>query len=121
AGFITLDDDAKQALDASVKNVKEYKKKIKIVEIDAAQIIPTKDDYNAYITNTNRILEAKITPNRLAQESAESPYANIIAVKADNKDNPNIRKLVKVLQSEKVRKFIEDKYDGAVIPAALKK
>ena len=121
SGFITLDDEAKEALDASVKNVKEYKKKIKIVEIDAAQVIPTREDYDAYITNTNRILEAKITPNRLAQESAKSPYANIIAVKSDRKNDANIKKLVKVLQSEKVRKFIEEKYDGAVIPAALKK
>lgn len=120
AGFITLDDSAKQALDASVNNVKEYLKKIKIVEIDAAQIIPTRDDYDAYITNTNRILEAKITPDRLAQESAKSPYANIITVREEDKDNPYIKKLVKVLQSEKVRKFIEDNYDGAVIPAAVK-
>ncbi len=116
-GFITLDDSVDGALTATVADIKEYNKDIKIIEIDSDQIIPTKADYDFFIVNTNKALEANITSTKLFAESAkDNPYANIIAVRAEDKDNPAIQKLVEALQSEETRQYIEDTYDGAVIP-----
>ncbi|MBE5856516.1 MAG: metal ABC transporter substrate-binding protein [Lachnospiraceae bacterium] len=115
-GFITLADDAKDSLSASVSDITEYLIPLEIVELDSAQIIPTKDDYDFFITNTNKALEAKITSNKLFSEGADSPYSNIIAVRSEDKDNPAIKALVEALLADDTQKFIEDKYNGAVIP-----
>ena len=116
-GFITLDDSVEYTLSASVKDITENKKNLEIVELDSAQIIPTKDDYDFFITNTNKALEANITSTKLFAESGkDNPYANIIAVRTEDKDNPAIVALVEALQSEDTQKYIEDTYNGAVIP-----
>jgi D-methionine transport system substrate-binding protein len=119
-GFIKLNEETATTLSASLTDIKEYIRPLEIVELDSAQIIPTKADYDFFITNTNKALEAKITSTKLFSEGSDSPYANIIAVRAEDKDNPAIIALVKELQSEDTRKFIEEKYEGAVIPANLK-
>jgi D-methionine transport system substrate-binding protein len=118
-GFIKLNATTATSLSASVTDVTEYTRPIQIVELDSAQIIPTKADYDFFITNTNKALEAKITSTRLFSEGEDSPYANIIAVRSEDKDNPAIVALVKALQSEETRNFITGKYNGAVIPAKL--
>ncbi len=118
-GFIKLNEATATSLTASLEDVTEYLRPIKIIEIDAAQIIPTKDDYDFFITNTNRALEAKLTSHKLFSEGGDSPYANIIAVREEDQQNPAILALVKALQSDETRKFIEEKYNGAVIPAKL--
>lgn len=115
-GFIVLDPAAKDSLSASVKDITEYKKQIEIVEIDSAQIIPTKDDYDFFITNTNKALEAGITSTKLFSEGKDSPYANIIAVRAEDLDNPAVKALVEALLSEETQQWIAEKYNGAVIP-----
>lgn len=115
-GFIKLDPSVADTLAASVDDITEYVKPLEIVELDSAQIIPTKDDYDFFITNTNKALEAGITSTRLFSEGADSPYANIIAVRTEDKDNPAIQALVAALLEEDTQKFIEDKYNGAVIP-----
>ena len=115
-GFITLDESVQDSLSASVADITEYIIPLEIVELDSAQIIPTKDDYDFFITNTNKALEAGITSNKLFSEGADSPYANIIAVRSEDKDNPAIQALVDALLDEDTQQFIEEKYDGAVIP-----
>ena len=115
-GFIVLDPAAKDSLSASVKDITEFKKQIEIVEIDSAQIIPTKDDYDFFITNTNKALEAGITSTKLFSEGKDSPYANIIAVRAEDLDNPAVKALVEALLSEETQQWIADQYNGAVIP-----
>ena len=115
-GFITLDDAARDSLSASVDDITSYVKPIEIVEIDSAQIIPTKDDYDFFITNTNKALEAGITSNKLFSEGEDSPYANIIAVRTEDLDNPAIQALVEALLSEETQQWIQDNYNGAVIP-----
>jgi D-methionine transport system substrate-binding protein len=121
AGFIKLDNEAATSLKASVSNVAEYLKPIELLELDSQIIIPTKDDYDVFITNVNRALEAGITSNVLFKEGEDSPYANIIAVKNDLSPDKRaaVDKLVKALQSDDTRKYILDKYDGKVIPAKL--
>ena len=115
-GFIKLADGVADSLSASVTDIEEFLIPLEIVELDSAQIIPTKDDYDFFITNTNKALEAGITSAKLFSEGADSPYANIIAVRSEDKDNPAIQALVAALLDEDTQKFIEEKYDGAVIP-----
>lgn len=115
-GFIVLDESVQDSLSASVADITEYVVPLEIVELDSAQIIPTKDDYDFFITNTNKALEAGITSNKLFSEGADSPYANIIAVRTEDKDNPAIQALVEALLDEDTQQFIEETYNGAVIP-----
>ena len=115
-GFIVLDDAARDTLSASVADIVEYVRPIEIVEIDSAQIIPTRDDYDFFITNTNKALEAGIDSAKLFSEGEDSPYANIIAIRAEDANNPAIQALVEVLLSEETQQWIADNYNGAVIP-----
>ena len=121
-GYIKLNSETANSLSASVADITENTYNLNIVELDSAQIIPTKDDYDFFITNTNKALEAKITSTRLFSEGGDSPYANIIAVNWNNlsaEKTEAIKKLVAALQSEDTRNYIEEKYNGAVIPAKL--
>ena len=115
-GFIVLDPAAKDSLSASVKDITEFKKQLEIVEIDSTQIIPSKGDYDFFITNTNKALEAGITSTKLFSEGKDSPYANIIAVRSEDLDDPAVKALVDALLSEETQQWIADNYNGAVIP-----
>jgi len=71
------------------------------------------------LINTNYALEAKLTPAKdaLAIEGAQSPYANVLVTRAEKQNSDSIKKLAAALQSAEVKKFIETKYKGAVVPA----
>jgi D-methionine transport system substrate-binding protein len=119
AGFIKLNPDLPE-LKASVADIVEYIKPIEITEIDSTQIIGLAKDFDVYIVNTNKAIEAGVDTSKfLFKEGEDSPYANIIAVKAEKANDPAIKALVKALQSDETRKFIEEKYNGAVIPAKI--
>lgn len=115
-GYIRLSEDSLSALDSNTGDITEYIRPIKLVELNSAQIIPTRADYDLFVTNTNKILESGIKTNILAQESADSPYGNIITTKASRANDPAIQTLVKVLLSDDVQRWIKNKYNGAVIP-----
>ncbi|ERI89682.1 NLPA lipoprotein [Clostridiales bacterium oral taxon 876 str. F0540] len=115
AGLIKLKSgDLVTALD-----ITENVKKIKIKELEAAQLPRTLDDVDAAVINTNYALEAKLNPSKdaLAIESKDSPYANILAVRKQDKDKEAIKALSEVLNSPEIKKFIEDKYNGSIVPA----
>ena len=116
-GFLKLDPEM-TAIDASIQKVDEYLIPIEIVEMDQANIIPSAADFDAYFVNVNRALEASIdTTSYLMREGEDSEYANIITVTEANKDNESIKKLVEILQSDEIKQFITDNFNGAVIPA----
>ncbi len=116
-GFIKLKSDLAEHA-ATIKDIAEYTKKIELKEIDSAQLIRLKNDFDGYITNTNKILEAGIDPNTaLFREGKDSPYANILVTKSERVNDPAVVALKNALTTEEVRKFIEEKYKGAVIPA----
>lgn len=116
-GFIKLNPEM-TAIDAAADQIEEYTVPIEIVEMDQANIIPSAADFDAYFVNVNRALEANIdTTAYLMREGEDSEYANIITVTEANKDNEAIKKLVSVLQSDETKKFIEENFNGAVIPA----
>ncbi len=104
---------------ATLKDIKD-KKGLKLTELEAPQIPARLGDVDAAIINGNFAIGAKLKPatDALALEKAENnPYANFLAVKKGKEDDPRVKKLAKLLNSPEVKKFIEDKYEGAVIPA----
>ncbi len=116
-GFIKLKPTI-QNFSATVNDIEKYIKPIKITEMDSANIIRVRDQFDGYITNTNKILDAGIDANTaLFREGKDSPYANILVTKTSRVNDPAIVKLREALQSDEVRKFIEKKYKGAVVPA----
>lgn len=94
-------------------------KNIKIQEIDAPQLSRTLDDVEASIINTNYALQANLDPTKdvIAIEDKESPYSNVIAVKSGNEEKEEIKALCEAITSEKIKKFIEEKYSGSIIPS----
>lgn len=103
----------------SVKDITSNPKNIKIKELNAEQLPSALDDVDAAVINTNYALSANLNPTRdsIAIESKDSPYSNILAVREDNKDDEKIKALTKALTSKEVRTFIEEKYNGDIIPA----
>jgi D-methionine transport system substrate-binding protein len=114
-GLIKLRPEA--GLKATPLDVVNNPKKLKFVELDAAQLPRSLDDLDAAAINTNFALSAGLNPAKdaIAQESAKSPYVNIIAVREQDKDKPWVAKLVKAYHSEEVRKFIQTEFKGAVL------
>lgn len=104
-------------LKATPLDVVENPKKLKFVELEAAQLPRSLDDLDAAGVNTNYALPAGLHPGKdaIAQESAKSPYVNLIAVREQDKDKPWVAKLVKAYQSEEIRKFVQTEFKGSVI------
>jgi D-methionine transport system substrate-binding protein len=94
-------------------------KKIRFVELDAAQLPRSLSDVDAAVINTNFALAAGLQPTRdaIALEDIHSPYANLIAVRAQDKDKPWVKKLVTAYQSEDVRQFIKTQFKGSMVPS----
>jgi D-methionine transport system substrate-binding protein len=92
-------------------------KHLKIRELEAATLPRVLDDVDLALINTNYALAAGLVPTRdaLFIEGADSPYANLVAARPDNVNSPALRKLVEALRSPAAKKFIQDKYHGAVV------
>ncbi|WXL26109.1 MetQ/NlpA family ABC transporter substrate-binding protein [Ectopseudomonas mendocina] len=117
AGVITLKPEA--GILATPKDIVENPKNIKVRELEAATLPRVLTQVDLALINTNYALEAKLNPTKdaLAIEGSESPYANILVTRSDNKDSDAVQKLAKALHSDDVKAFINDKYKGAVVPA----
>ena len=87
--------------------------------IEAPQLPRVLPDVAAAVINGNYAIEAGFSPvkDALAIEGKESPYANIIAVRAGEENNEDIVKLLNALKSDKVKEYILDNYGGGVVPA----
>lgn len=116
-GIIKLKDP--NNLLATEFDIVENPKKLKFTPIESAQLPRVLPDVAAAVINGNYALEAGLNPGKdaLLIEGKESPYANIVAVKEGNENKEDIVKLMKALQSQKVKEFIEKKYNGGVVPA----
>lgn len=116
-GIIKLNDPAN--LYVTEFDIVENPKKLKFKPIEAAQLPRVLPDVEAAVINGNYALEAGFSPveDSLLLEGAESPYANIIAVKSGDESKEDIQKLLKALQSKKVSDYIGANYKGGVVPA----
>lgn len=116
-GLITLKDGV--GTSAKLSDITD-KKGLEFKELEAATVPRALNDVDAAVINGNYAIEADLKPatDALALEKADgNPYANIIAVKKGNEKDARVEKLVKLLHSDEVKKFIEDSYQGSVIPA----
>lgn len=106
-------------LKATAADIAENPKNLKVKELDAAQVPRSLEDVDAAAINTNYAMTAGLIPNKdaIAMEDANSPYANIIAVKTKDKDDPAIAKLIKAYHSEEVKKYIDEHFKGSVTAA----
>lgn len=103
---------------ATPRDIIENPKKLTFVEIDPAQLTRSLPDVDGAVINTNRILEAKLDPNTaLFREDANSPYGNVLVVRSGDENRPELKKLAESLVTPDVKKFIQDKYGVAVVPA----
>jgi len=117
AGVITLEEGA--GITATPKDIADNPKRIKVRELEAATLPRVLTQVDLALINTNYALEAKLNPTEdaLIIEGSDSPYVNILVARPDNKDSEAMQKLATALHSEEVRQFIEEKYQGAVVPA----
>ncbi|MET7850096.1 MetQ/NlpA family ABC transporter substrate-binding protein [Streptomyces avermitilis] len=107
--------------DASPADIASNPKHLKFKELEPAQLPRSLDDLAAAVINNNYAQDAGLSPTKdaILLESAENnPYANLLAVKKGNEDDPRVEKLAKLLISPEVKKFIEDKYRGSVLPVS---
>lgn len=118
-GIIKLKDGA--GIKATVNDIEENPNNIEIVELEAAQVPRVVNEVAYVVLNGNYALEANYTVKKdaLAYEKSDSEaaktYINVIAVKEGNENSEKIKALVDVLKSDSIKKFINEKYDGAVI------
>jgi D-methionine transport system substrate-binding protein len=101
----------------SVADIADNPKKLKFVEIDAAQAPRVLEDVDAAVVNTNYATQAGLNPvkDAILREDPKGPYVNIIAVRAEDKDKPWVKALVEAYRSPEVKQFVEQKFGGAVL------
>lgn len=116
-GLIKLAENA--GLEATEHDIVENPKNLKFQAIDAPQLPRTLEDVTISAINSNYALEAGLNPaaDSLIKEGQDSPYVNIITVLEGNENSEEIKTLVETLQSEEVKNFINEKYQGAISPA----
>ena len=119
-GIITLKDGV--GLEATVLDIVDNPHEIKIQELEAAQVPRVKDEVAFVVLNGNYALEAgfSVSKDSVAYEQSDSEaaktYVNVIAVKEGNENNDGIKALVDTLKSDAIVNYINNTYDGAVIP-----
>ena len=117
AGLIKLKNG--NDVSASVPDIVENPKNLQFIELDAAQIPRSLDDTDLACVNTNYAIPAGLNPqsDSLLIESKESPYANIMVVRDEDKDNATYKKVLEIYQSEPIKAFINEHFQGSVLPA----
>lgn len=119
-GLIKLREGA--GFTATILDIAENPMNLEIIELEAAQLTKTLKDVDLAVINGNFAIQAGLNAatDALAIEDKESDaiqtYANFLCVKEGNEDDPAIKELVNALKSDKVKKYIEDTYHGAVVP-----
>ena len=116
-GLIKLKDSSN--LEATPKDIAENPKNLEFVELEAANVPANLDEVDIAAINSNYALGAGLNPvtDSAAIEDADSPYVNVLVVKEGNENNEAVQALVKALQSDTVKDFINSTYNGAVVPA----
>lgn len=119
-GVITLKDGA--GLTATINDIEENPYNVTFKELEAAQVARVVPEVAFVVLNGNYALQAgfSVAKDAIAYETSDSEaaqtYVNVIAVKEGNENAPGIQALVNVLKSDEIKQYINDTYDGAVIP-----
>lgn len=111
---------ADAGLEATEKDIAENPKNLKFTPVEAATIPRAYEDAAIAVINSNYALEANLSPKNdaIATEKAKgNPFANVIAAREADKDNETYKKVLEAFQSDEVKKYIEEKFEGEIIPA----
>ncbi len=116
-GLLELDNS--KNLQATVLNIIKNPKQLKFIEVDAAMLPRSLEDVAIAAINTNYALEARLSPlkDAIVMEDEESPYANLLVIRKGDEQRQDIQALKAAMTSEKMRAFILEKYQGAIVPA----
>ena len=116
-GVIKLKPNA--GLKATPLDIAENPKKIRIVELDAAQLPRSLDDLDAAAINGNYAESAGLSPTKdaIAMEGPKGPYANLIAIRDADKSKPWVAKLVKAYHSPEIKQYVTSTFKDSVITA----
>lgn len=114
-GYLTLREGV--GTTPSFADIVENPRNLRILEIDAAQTPRSLPDVDAAGINTNYAEQAGLDPvnDPILRESPQGPYVNLIAVRTENQDEPWVQLLVETYQSEEIRAFIDETFNGAVL------
>jgi len=117
AGLIRLKEGV--GVTATVLDIEENPKNLKMVELNAEILPHSLTDLAVAVINGNFAIQAGLSPlnDALFIEDSDSPFANVLAVRSADKDDPVLKKIAEVLNSDEVRDFILEKYKGGVVPA----
>lgn len=115
-GLIKLDKDA--GFNATEKDIVENPKKLKFEALEAATLPRTVNDFDIAVINGNYAIQGGFNPidDALLLEENSSPYGNIIAIRKGEENRPELKALLKALQSEKIKKYIDENFEGSVVP-----
>ena len=115
-GYIKLKDGA--GITATVNDIVENPLNIEFKEVEAAQLPNVLKDVDYAVINSNYAIPADLNPveDSLLIEGSSSAYGNILAVKEGNEETGKTKALIAAVESQKVVDFINEKYDGAVVP-----
>lgn len=104
---------------ATVADIADNPRRLRVVELEAAQIPRALDEVEAAAINTNYAIPAGLNPVRdsIALESADSPYANLIVTREADRNAAWVRRLVAAYQNQEVKDFVQATFQGAVVPA----
>ncbi|WP_033368332.1 MetQ/NlpA family ABC transporter substrate-binding protein [Propionispira raffinosivorans] len=113
AGLLKLKENV--GLSATVADIMENPQHLQIKELEAAQVALSLMDVDFAVINTNYAAQAGLVPNRdaLFIEDGKSPYANVLVVRSEDKDKAVFKKLIKAYQSDEVKQFITDHFQGS--------
>jgi len=116
-GLLTIDQG--HGLTPSLLDITSNPKKLRLIELDAAQLPRSLDDFAAAVINTDHALNGGLDPRKdalLQEPQQNNPYGNFIAVRAKDKDKPVFKTLVAAWQSPEVAQFLETRFKGAILP-----
>ena len=115
-GLITI----KPGALVTIADIEKNPLKLKFYELEAAQLPRALEDVTCAVINTNFAGEAGLIPSRdaLVIESKDSPYANIVVVREEDKDTPKAKALIKAIQSPEVKAYIvKELINKGIVPA----
>jgi D-methionine transport system substrate-binding protein len=114
-GLIKLKDPSN--VSATVADITDNPKKLRFVELDAAQLPRALQDVDLVSINNNYAVQAGLNPAKdaVAQENADGPWVNILAVREEDKDKPWVKQLIEAYHSDPVKAFLEARFKGTYI------
>src|SRR5699024_1220975 len=119
-GLITIDND-EEIDEAQIDDIEDNQKDLKYTSDNATEFLPEiyeSEEYVLVVINTNYAIEAGLIPEEdsIFMEDDNSPYVNVVAVNKEDEENEALHTLVDVLHSDEIQEFIEEEYDGTIVP-----